>query len=86
MLEGDHSFTIVFRPNDKGHELAAVINLYNEKISRDVNDLRVTVAALGEKLALIDVSQPGSTQNGVAEAAQLVSQLQEKLQLYKIRP
>ena len=86
MLEGDHDFTIVFRHGDKGRELADVINRYNEKLSRDIHELRVTTAALGEKLAQLDVSKPDSAQNSVAEAAHLVTQLQEKLHQYKIHP
>jgi len=87
MLEGDHSFTVVFRPKDKGHELAKVINRFNGKLSRDIHEMRLTTSALGEKLAQLDLSKPGSADNnGVAEASQLVTQLQEKLQQYKINP
>lgn len=86
MMEGDHSFTIKLRPGDKGKELADVINRYNEKLSSDIHEMRATTAALGEKLALLDVSKADLAQNGVAEAAHLVAQLQEKLHQYKIHP
>src|SRR6185369_1563649 len=85
MLEGDHSFTIVFRHNDREQELADVINRYNRKVSSDISEMRTTIAALGEKLSLLDVSKPDSAQNGVAEAAHLVTQLQEKLHQYIIQ-
>ena len=84
MLEGDHSFTVKFRPHDKGHELAKVYNLYNAKVSKDIHEMRATTTALGEKLALLDVSKPDMSRNGVAEAVELVNRLHEKLQQYKI--
>ncbi len=85
MTEGDHALTLYFRPKDKTHELAALINLYNDKFSKEIYDMRVTTEALSEKLAQFDVSKPDSAKNNVAEAVQLASQLQEKLQQYKIR-
>jgi len=85
MTDGDHASTLMFRPTDKGHELAVLINLYNERVSRDIFEMRIIAAALDAKLGQLDVSQPVFAQNVVAESAQLVSQLQEKLHQYKIR-
>ena len=84
MLEGDHAFTIELRPNDKGHELAELINLYNEKVAREICEMKEATAALGKKLAQCDVSNAGLAQIRITEAVQLVNQLQDKLQCYKI--
>lgn len=86
MLEGDHAFTIVLRSGDKGRELADVINRYNEKLSGDIREMRATTDSLCEKLAQIEVSEQDSAMNGVADAVQLVTRLQEKLSQYNIKP
>jgi hypothetical protein len=84
MLGGNHAFTIVFRTNDKGHELADLLNLYNQKVAKDILEMRETTAALGEKLAMVDMSKPGAAKNEIDEAAQLVCRLQDKLHQYKV--
>ena len=84
MLEGDHAFTIELRPNDKGHELAEVINLYNDKVSKEISEMRETTAALGEKLAQCDASKSDVPHTRISEALLLVNQLQDKLKYYKI--
>lgn len=83
MQEGNHSFNVVFRPKDKGHELAGAINRYNIKISQDINEMREITASLTEQLALIENSPGGSASASAVEAAQLVNRLQEKLNSYK---
>jgi methyl-accepting chemotaxis protein len=84
MLAGDHSFTVIFRPNDKGHELAAVINRYNLKVSEDIREVRAIATALDETLARLDVVRPDAVHHDVVAASSLVRQLQEKLHGYTV--
>jgi methyl-accepting chemotaxis protein len=84
MQGGNHSFTVMFRPNDKGHELAKAMNSYNRKISQDIAEMRDITNALLEQLARIENPSGDSDSSGAEEVAHLVSRLQNKLNSYTI--
>ena len=82
LFRSNHSFTVMFRPNDKGHELAKVINQYNLKISQDIVEMREIISALSEQLVRLENSPGDSPAADAVEAAHLISQLQNKLNSY----
>lgn len=85
MIGGDHSFTIKLRPNDKGHELALLLNQLNIKLSDDIQEMKATTETLSNKLSELASSGSEDVQSNIDKAASLANQLEEKLQQYKIR-
>ena len=86
MIEGDHSFVIRLRTHDEGKECAGMLNLYNEKISGDIKELRETAQAIRDCLqAATKASDPGEVSARIAEASGLSERLHDRLGAYKLK-